>query len=121
MEMLIVKTVLMKTHRFVTIVLVILKRNLLAKMDVVYQNYGCAISTTIAAMIPTNLLICVDKRIVRQVGNVVLVDLIIVAYPNGFSVMVKTIVATVATNYRKIVHNVTQRPISNAVSFIFKA
>lgn len=107
MAMQIVKMVQMKIRRYVTIGLVIQKLNFHVKMDVAYQNYGCAILIMIAAMIRTNQLICVDKRIVRLVGKDVQDDPIIVAYPNGYSAMVKMIVEMDPMNYQKIVHNVT--------------
>lgn len=48
---------------------------------------------------------CVANEIVQPVGNVVQDNLTIVVFQNGCSVMAKTIVATIATSYQRIVQN----------------
>ena len=69
MEILTVKTVLMKIQVYVINENAILQHSLLVKMAVVFLNSGCVTLTMIAAMTLTNLLTCVDKRTVLQDGK----------------------------------------------------
>ena len=64
----------------------------------VFPFCGNAISTTIAGTIRTNPRIFAAIRIVPPVGAVVPAMPIIVVFPNGYFVTVKTIVVTGLTN-----------------------
>lgn len=87
------------------------------KTAVVYRNCGFVISTTIAAMIRTSPLSCVDSGIVLLDGKDALVKPITVVYPNGCSAMAKMIVVTDRTNCPKIVQSVS-RPETSSVKTI---
>lgn len=96
--------------------------NLLVKMVDVFPNCGCVTLTMIVVMIQTSQHICVDSEIVRQDGNVVLVKVIIVAFPSGCSVMAKMIVEMDLMNYLNIVQNVLLKPTSNvAIIDVFQS
>lgn len=92
----------------------ILKLSLIARTVVVYPNYGCATLIMTAVMIPTNLHTCADKGIVLLAGKDAPVNRIIVAYPNGYSVMVRTTVVTIVTNKLITAHPAIWKPTSNA-------
>lgn len=79
-----------------------------------FQSFGCATSTTIAVMIPTNPLTCVVKETARLAGRDAPDNRTIVAFPNGCSAMAKTIVATTATSCQKTVPSVNRRLTSSA-------
>lgn len=81
---------------------VIQKLNLVAKTDVAFLNFGCAISITIVGMTRTNQLICAVKGIAQPDGSAVLGSQIIDAFLNGCSAMERMIVVTTATNCLKI-------------------
>lgn len=89
------------------------KLNSHVRMPDAYRNYGCAILITIVVMILMNQLTCADREIVRLDGSDARDNQIIVAYPNGYSVMVKMIVVIIVMNCPKIVPFVIQKQISN--------
>lgn len=82
-------------------------------MDDALPSCGCAISITIAVMIPMNRRTCADNATARQAGNVVLANRTTAAYRNGYSAMAKTIAATTVMNCPKIVPPATPTPISS--------
>lgn len=89
-----------------------------ARMVAVFPNYGCVTLTTIVVMIPMSRRTCVANATAPRVGNVVLASPITVAFPNGCSVMARTIVGTTAMNRLRIVRPVIQKRISNAATIV---
>lgn len=87
-------------------------------MDVVLQNYGCAISIMIVVMIQMNQRTCVVNVTAQLDGNVVQANQTIVVFQNGCSVMEKTIAAITVTNYQKIVQYAIAKPISNVPTIV---
>lgn len=91
----------------------ILRPNSNARMADALPNFGCVTLIMIAVMIPMNLLTCVVNEIVQQDGRDALDNRTIVAFLNGFSVMVKMIAEITAMNCQKIVQFVIPKLISN--------
>lgn len=90
-----------------------LKLNSAARTVVAFRNCGCAISTMIAVMILMNQLTCAVKEIVQQDGGDAQDNRTTAAFPNGSSVMEKTIVVIIAMNCQKIAPCVNPKLNSN--------
>ena len=111
----IVQMVQMKILRFVIIVIVIRIHSLNVKMENAFRNYGFVILMMIAVMVQMNQLIDVEIGTVARVGRNVLQEIIIVAFPVGYFVMVKMIVVTILMKQtQSFVLNVMKLVISNA-------
>lgn len=122
MVMLIAKMEVMRIQVFVIRELVIQKLNLVVRMDVAFQNYGCVISIMIVVMILMSQLICADKEIVQLVGKDVPDNRITVVYQNGCSVMVKMIVVIIVMSFQRIVQHVKMKLISSvAIIGVFQS
>lgn len=96
----------------------ILRQNSVARTVDAYRNFGCAILTTIVVMTQMNQHTCAVKEIVQLDGRDVQVSPTIVAFPNGSSVTVKTIVETTAMNSQKTVPNANPKLTSSARTIV---
>lgn len=95
---------------------VILTPNSAARTDAVFLNCGCVISIMIAAMTRMNRPTCVANATVPLAGRDVQDNRITVAFPNGCSVMVKTIVAITVMNCQRIVPHVMRKRTSSVAT-----
>lgn len=85
-----------------------------AKMDAAFPNCGCVTLIMTVEMILTNLHTNVASRIVRMVGNDVLVAPIIDAFLSGYSVMERTTVEMDLMSFQRTAPNATKLVIFNA-------